>query len=250
MCPFLMADLHLHTVLSPCAEREMTPEAIIEQAQALELDLIAITDHNSAENVAAVQQAAEGTEITVLPGMEVQTREEVHLLCLFDTLAQVQALQDEVYAHLPDRKNDVRAFGEQWVVDAEGQLVCENERLLLVATNLSVEQVVQRTRQLEGLCIPSHVDRPAYSLISQLGFIPPELGLLAVEISQLVTLEKARARFPQLKALTLVANSDAHRTADMVGRNVFKVERACIGELTMALARRDGRESWVDGLQG
>ena len=249
MYQYLTADLHLHTALSPCASREMTPDAIIQRAQEIELEMLAVTDHNSAENVAAVLQAAQGTGITVLPGMEVQTREEVHLLCLFDTLAQVLAWQETVYQHLPNLQNDENAFGPQWVMDAEGEVIAVNDRLLLVSSDLSVEDVVRGVRALGGLCIPSHVDRPAYSIISHLGFIPPDLELVAVEISHLVTSAVARQRFPQLKGLGMVGNSDAHQLGDMSARNTIKVQQPCIRELTLALAQRDGRESWVDGLQ-
>ncbi len=249
MYQYISADLHLHTALSPCASREMTPEAIVRRAQELGLKMIAVTDHNSAENVAAVQQAAQGTGITVLPGMEVQTKEEAHLLSLFDTLEQVLTWQEIVYAHLPNLKNDENAFGPQWVMDAEGQVIGVNDRLLLVSTDLSVEGVVRGVKALGGLCIPSHVDRPGYSIISHLGFIPPDLELVAVEISHLVTPAVARQRFPQLKDFGLVANSDAHQPADISGRNTFKVRQPCISELVLALAQRDGREMWIDGLQ-
>ena len=171
MLRFFTADLHVHTVLSACAEMEMFPELILERAQELGLGLIAVTDHNSAENAAAMLRAAQGTGITVLPGMEVQTREEVHLICLFDTLAQVVRLQEEVYAHLPRLKNKEEVFGTQVVLDAEGEPIGMNDRLLATSTSFSVEQVVQQVRALNGLCIPSHVDRPAYSLIANLGFI-------------------------------------------------------------------------------
>jgi hypothetical protein len=249
MFQFYSADLHLHTALSPCAERSMTPDVIIARAQELRLDILAVTDHNSAENAGAVIEAAEGTEITVLPGMEVQTREEAHILCLFDRLAQALAWQEIVYTHLPNLKNKEEAFGPQWVVDATGEILAVNDRLLLVAADLSVEQVIGQVKALGGLCIPSHVDRPAYSIISQLGFIPPDLELLGVEISRLTNPAAARQRFPQLKGLGIVANSDAHDPAGMMARNTFKIVSPTTDELALALAHREGRELWVDGIQ-
>jgi PHP family Zn ribbon phosphoesterase len=152
---FFLADLHIHTVLSACAEVEMLPELIVERARELGLDIIAVTDHNSAENAAAVVNAAAETGITVLPGMELQTREEAHLVCLFDTLEQVARWQEEVYDHLPPLKNDEDAFGMQVVLDADGEIAGTNERLLLASTSFSVEQVVQRVHELSGLCIPA-----------------------------------------------------------------------------------------------
>jgi PHP family Zn ribbon phosphoesterase len=246
---FFLADLHIHTVLSACAETEMLPELIVERAQELNLNIIAVTDHNSAENTAAVWNAAAGTGITVLPGMEVQTREEVHLVCLFDTLEQVGLWQEAVYAHLPAQKNDEDAFGTQVVLDAEGQVVGRNDRLLLTSTSFSVEEAVQKVRDLGGLCIPAHVDRPSYSIIANLGFIPPNLGITGVEISHLMGPEEARARFPELAHYSLVASGDAHRLREMSGRTTLKMEAATVSELSMTLAGEGGRGIWVDGIQ-
>lgn len=245
---FFLADLHIHTILSACAEAEMLPELIVKRAQELGLHIIAIADHNSAENVAAVLAAAQGTGMTVFPGMEVQTREEVHLLCLFDTLEQVVLWQKAVYAHLPPLKNKEDVFGVQMVLDATGEVAGYNDRLLLTSTFFSVEEVVQRIRDLEGLCIPAHVDRTAFSIIANLGFIPPELAFTGVEISHLVGPKEARARFPELQRYTLVANGDAHRLKEMGKRTTFKIAEPTIAELSLALAGREGRGVWVDGL--
>jgi len=237
---FFLADLHIHTVLSACAEAEMLPEFIVKRAQELGLGLIAVTDHNS---------AAEGTGITVLPGMEVQTREEVHMLCLFDTLEQVALWQKEVYAHLPPLKNKEDVFGIQVVLNAEGDIVGHNDRLFLTSTSFSVEEVVQRVHGLNGLCIPAHVDRPAYSIIANLGFIPPDLKIVGVEISHLVGPKEARARFPQLEHYSLVANGDAHRLKDMAKRTTLKMAEATVAELSLALAGEGDRGVWVDGIR-
>lgn len=245
---FFLADLHIHTVLSACAEIEMFPDLILEQAQKLGLGLIAVTDHNSAENAAAMLCAARGTGVTVLPGMEVQTREEVHLICLFDTLEQVLTWQGIVYGHLPRLKNREEVFGMQVVLDADGRPIGKNERLLLTSTDLTVEQVVQRVRQLDGLCIPAHVDRPAYSLIANLGFIPPGLDFPGVEISRLVKLQEARERFPELAHYAVVANSDAHRLHEMGQRMTLKMAEPTVAELARALAGEGDRGVWVDGL--
>ncbi|MBE9506753.1 MAG: PHP domain-containing protein [Chloroflexi bacterium] len=246
---FFLADLHIHTVLSACAEAEMLPEFIVERAEELGLGLIAITDHNSAENAPAVFTAAEGTGITVLPGMEVQTREEVHLICLFDTLEQVASWQEDVYAHLPPLKNDEDVFGMQVVLNAEGDAVERNERLLLTSTSFSTEEVVQRVHALDGLCIPAHVDRPAYSIIANLGFIPPGLDIVGVEISPNIGPQEARARFPQLERYSMVANGDAHRLKEMAKRTTFKMAEATVAELSLALAAEGDRGVWVDGFR-
>ena len=246
---FFLTDLHIHTVLSACAEAEMLPELIVGRAQELGLDLIAVTDHNSAENAAAVVAAAQSAGIAVLPGMELQTREEVHLLCLFDTLEQVARWQDEVYAHLPDLKNKEDVFGAQVVLDATGEPLGYNDRLLLTSTSFSLEEAVQRVRNLGGICIPAHVDRPAYSVIANLGFIPFDLEIAGVEISSLVGAEEARARFPQLARYGLVANGDAHRLQEISRRTTLRMKAPTVSELTLALAGVGERGVWVDGIR-
>ena len=230
MWRFFLADLHLHTCLSPCAELEMLPEFIVERAQDLGLEIIAVTDHNSAENAAAAVNAARGTGVTVFPGIEVQTREEVHLVTLFDTLEQVASWQEQVYTNLPPLKNDETVFGQQLLLSAVRKPVGYLDRLLLTSTYFSVEDVVQRVRELDGLCIPAHVDRPMYSIISNLGFVPPELDIVGVEISHNIGPVEARARFPQLARYGMVASSDAHRLNDMVRRTTFKVAMPTVAE--------------------
>lgn len=246
---FFTADLHVHTVLSACAEMEMLPEFILERAQELGLNLIAATDHNSAENAAAMMTAAKGTGITVLPGMEVQTREEVHLLCLFDTLEHVTYWQELVYAHLPRLRNREDVFGTQVMLDARGEAIGTNDRLLATSTFFTVEEVIQRVQGVNGLCIPAHVDRPAYSIIANLGFIPPELRIRGVEISHLVSPQDAHTRFPQLKRYSLVASGDAHRLKEMARRTTLKMAEPTVAELALALAGEGDRGVWVDGIR-
>lgn len=223
----------------------MIPPLIVRQARKVGLDIIAITDHNSAENVASVIEAAEGSGITVIPGMEVQTQEEAHIICLFDTLQQVHRWQEVVYAHLPDKKNPDDVFGPQYVVDATGGYIRHNERLLLTSTSLSVEQVVETVRREGGICIAAHVDRPSYSLLSVLGFIPPGLDLAAVEISARTTPEEAHRRFPQLAGYPVIISGDAHRLSELVARTIFVIEEPSIAELRLALNRGSGRKSKV-----
>lgn len=227
----------------------MLPELIVGRAQELGLGLIAITDHNSAENAAAVVNAAQGTDIIVWPGMELQTREEVHLLCLFDTLEQAAHWQEEVYAHLPDLKNKEDVFGAQVVLDTAGEPIGYNDRLLLTSTSFSLEEAVRAVGALNGVSILAHVDRPAYSVIANLGFIPPGLEIAGVEISPLVGPEEARARFPQLAHYGLVASGDAHRLQEISRRTTLKMEAPTVAELALALAGEGDRGVWVDGMR-
>jgi PHP family Zn ribbon phosphoesterase len=237
----LLADLHLHTVLSACAEVEMIPPLIVRRARELGLGLIAVTDHNAALNVQAVIDAAAGSGLAVLPGMEVQSREEVHLVCLFDTVAQVRAWQERVWAALPDRQNDEDFFGAQYVVDAGGEYLYTEKRLLSVAAALSVEDVVGGVRALGGLVLAAHVDRPANSLLVNLGFVPPGLEIAGLELTRRADPAEVLRRFPDLASFGLVVSGDAHRLEEMTARTLFKVEAPTVAELALALAGRDGR---------
>ncbi|HAZ31426.1 MAG TPA: histidinol-phosphatase [Dehalococcoidia bacterium] len=241
MFRYLFADLHIHTVLSPCAEVEMIPPLIIRRARELGLGLIGIADHNSAENVAAVIKAAEGSGVAVLPGIEVQTREEVHMVTLFDTAEQALAWQMEVFDHLPDIRNNEDHFGAQFVVDATGEYVRRNERLLVTSTDMSLEMAVAMVQDLGGLALPAHVDRPAFSLIANLGFVPPDLDLPAVEIFRSSQEAEVRRRFPQIRGFTLICNGDAHRLNEMIARTMFKIAAPTVAELVLALRGENGR---------
>jgi len=237
----LRADLHLHTVVSPCAEVEMIPPLIIKRAQSLQLRMIAVTDHNTADNVEAVIKAARGTDITVIPGMEVQTREEAHLICLFGALEQVRAWQEIVYANLPDQENSAEVFGAQFVVDETGDFLRMNERLLLTSTRLSVTQVVKGVKALGGLAIAAHIDRPSYSLLANLGFIPLDLGLDAIEVTWRTSPEEMRTRYPYLAQWPMIISGDAHRLSEIRA----STQLLCVGpfweELQKALQGRGGR---------
>jgi PHP family Zn ribbon phosphoesterase len=237
-----IAELHTHTVLSACAEVEMLPPLIIEQALARGINLLAITDHNACANIAAVQQAAAGSGVTVLPGMEAQTREEVHVLCLFDALAQALAWEAEFRAALPARENDPEHFGDQFVVDAAGDFIRRETQLLLTSANLTLDEVCARVDQLGGLAIPAHVDRSAFGLLTNLGLVPPELRLAALEVSRHLHPFDAKKKYPQLKPYPLLQGGAAHRLEEMLGVNVFLLEAPTIVEIKQALRREDQRE--------
>ncbi|KKM10431.1 hypothetical protein SY88_13960 [Clostridiales bacterium PH28_bin88] len=242
------ANLHMHTALSPCAGEEMTPRALLAEAARQGLDLIAITDHNTAENVGAVLEAARDFPVRVLPGMEVQTREDVHLICLFQRLEQVLAWQEVIYRRLPARLNDERVFGAQLVADSHDRVVGRVERLLLTSADIGVNEAVEGVRGLGGLCIPAHVDRPAFSLVGHLGFIPPELGFKAVEITPRMSPREAYRKLNALMGYVLVVSSDAHYLADLgTGRTVFYIKDATPGELELAFRGEGGRKVVIPG---
>lgn len=236
-----IADLHVHTIVSPCAAVEMIPPLIVQAALARGINLIAITDHNTSANVGAVQQAAREVDLTVLAGMELQTREEVHLLCLFNTLDQLLCWQEVVDAHLPELENNIEYFGEQFVVDETGKFIRRETRLLLTSANISLEAAVTGVLKLGGIAIPAHVNRTAFSLLANLGFVPPDVPFAALEISRHLTPAQAREKFPQLKQCALLQNGDVHHLDEFLGFNRCQLAAPTISELQLALRSEQGR---------
>jgi 3',5'-nucleoside bisphosphate phosphatase len=234
-------DLHVHTCLSPCAELDMYPRMLVDKCVAAKLDLIAITDHNASENVAHVLKASAGLPIKVLPGMEVSSREEVHLLSIFDRLEDLETLQTLVYDHLPG-KNDESIFGCQPIVNEEDDVEGMNERLLIGATQLPLERLIAAIHDLGGLAIASHIDRESYSVISQLGFIAPDAPFDALEISHALGLRQARRDYPNLSSFAFIESSDAHFTRD-IGRGFTEIMlgEGAVSELKMAFKKVGGR---------
>lgn len=238
---YFRADLHVHTVLSPCAEVEMIPPLIVESALDLGIDLIAITDHNSTANFTAVLKAAENTPLIVLPGVELQTREEVHCLCLFDNLEQINQFQQIIDRSLPYILNQPDHFGEQFIVDATGEFISRENRLLLTSTSLPLKEAFRLTNQLGGLFIPAHVDRKAFGLIETLGFVPIDVAIEAVEISRHLPASQAFITFPQLAGYPILQNGDVHRLNEFLGSIIFNIARPSIAEIRLALSNGSGR---------
>jgi PHP family Zn ribbon phosphoesterase len=224
----------------------MIPPLIVQKALEHNLDLIAITDHNASANVEAVQKAAQGTSLTVLPGMEVQSREEVHLLTLFETLDTLEAWQREVDASLPDLPNQPDFFGEQFVVDETGEFVRSEPRLLLVSTGFSIDEIFHRVKGLGGFVIPAHVERFSFGLFPTLGLISENWNLLALEISRHITPQKAQALFPAIHNYPLIQSGDVHRLDEFLGTTVFTLETPTLREIRLAFHKIDGRDVCIE----
>lgn len=233
------AELHVHTVLSPCAGVEMIPPVIVDEALAHGINLIAITDHNQTANISAVMEAAQGTGLTVLPGMELQTREEVHVLCLFDGLDQAEAWQRRVDACFPDLLNDAEKVGEQYIVDATGSFIRDEPRLLITNVDLSLEEIFEGVNELGGLVIPAHVERRAYGLLAVLGFAP--LPFEALEISHHLTMNEACHHFPEIRKFPVVQSGDVHYRDGFLGMMEFGIQAPTIQEIRKALRGVGGR---------
>jgi len=235
MSDFLRAEFHVHTVLSPCADIEMIPPLIVEEALRKKIHILAITDHNHTANIEAVQKAAKDTPLKILPGMELQTSEEVHVLCLFDELDQALAFQKIVDAHLPNIENNIEYFGEQFVVDETGDFIRREERLLLTSTTLTLHQAWEEVQTLEGLFIPAHVNRQAFGLIPLLGMIPLDTPIEIVEISRHLPVEKAAMLFPQIQNLPLIQSGDAHFLEDILGWNYLSIPEISLKDISEAI---------------
>jgi hypothetical protein len=219
----------------------MSPKKIVQKSLEQHLDLIAICDHNTAENAAATLREGTRQGIAVLPGMEICSKEEVHLVALFNNIEDTLKMQEYVYAHLPG-KNQPEVFGHQVVADEHDQVLGENPRLLIGATQLSLLDIVEKAHHLGGICISAHVDRPSYSLIGQLGFIPEDLHLDAVEVSYRVPLEKALTEVVGINDYPCVTSSDAHFLHD-IGKvwTEFVLAAPSLEEIRLALAGVNGR---------
>ena len=242
------ADLHVHTILSPCAEVEMIPPLIVQAALELNIDIIAITDHNASANVSAVQKAAQGTTLKVLPGMEIQTHEDVHLLCLFENLTDLESWQAQVNESLPDTLNRAEFFGEQYEVDEQGEYIRTEPRMLLTSTRFSIDDVFERVNALGGLVIPAHVERTTYGLFPTLGLLSDQWPILGFEISRHTTPEQARMNFPPIGSYPLIQNGDVHRLNEFIGSTIFVLEEPTINEIYKALKGEDQREVFIEKL--
>lgn len=240
------ADLHIHSVLSPCGSLEMSPQVIVDTARAKGLDVIAITDHNSTRQCKVVAQLARKEGLMVLCGAEVTTREEVHCLTLFENFEKLDAFQEYLDQHLPDVKNNPDVFGHQVWVNAEEEILGEEERLLISGLKQSIEDVEAKVHELNGLFILAHVDKKRFSVYSQLGFLPFDLSIDAMGISPLVQVDELLKKHPEMKEYVLLRSSDAHMP-DQIGQRYteFLMEELSFDEVKLALRNEKGRKTEI-----
>jgi PHP family Zn ribbon phosphoesterase len=241
------ADLHIHTVLSPCGDLEMSPANIVAKARETGLDIIGITDHNSTRHCKLIRSLAEPEGIFVLMGAEITTREEVHCLTFFENDDQLSEFQVYLEKHLPHIPNNIERFGYQVVVDKDEQIIDEIEFLLISALDQSIEQVEQKVHSLGGIFIPAHIDRPSYSIISQLGFIPADLLIDGIEISAKCKVQAVVPLLGTQSERTIIKNSDAHYLEN-IGRtfSTFEMEHRTFNEIIKALHGILGRKVIIE----
>jgi len=227
----MFVDLHIHSCLSPCADDDMTPANICGMAHIKGLDAIAVTDHNTARNLPYVKEAADYYGLILLPGIEVTTREEVHMLGYFPTVEAAMEAGEVFSTHLPDMPNNPKFFGNQFIRNTDDEIVGEENRMLIGATDIELADCAALIRKFGGVAVPAHINRGSNGLLVNLGIMPFEPAFPVVEVArQLPISEKV------LRGRTVLHSSDAHQLgAIMEAEFDFPTERFSLGGLLDAL---------------
>jgi len=238
------ADLHVHTVLSPCGGLDMGAPDIVERALQLGLGIVAVTDHNTTGNVAAVQEAARGRGLLVLAGLEIQSSEDVHAVTLFETVEEAREFEAWLWVGFPGVLNRPEYFGPQILIDRENQILGEQPVLLVQGAGRGIDEIAREVRLRGGICFFSHIDRDYFSYPAILGPIPADYPVDALELTcgiKQATMRNLRVKYP---AFPFLRNSDAHCLEQMEGvcTTLFRVKEASFEELKFALQGKEGRE--------
>jgi len=237
------ADLHIHTVLSPCGSLQMSPDTIIQRAKEQKLDIIGIADHNTTLQAPLIKRLAEESGILALCGVEINTKEEVHCLAFFENDDELNQFQKYLDDNLPVVKNKPELFGDQVWVDEENNIVGEEERLLIIGLNRSLDEVAAEVKRLNGIFIPAHVDKPRFSVTSQLGFLAADVPVTCLEVSRNVKLEEFRGKHKWVENYNLISSSDAHIPEDIGKAYVtLQLESMSFQEVKKALEGRENRK--------
>lgn len=211
----LYYDLHLHSCLSPCADDSMTPANIVGMAFIKGLNVIALTDHNSCKNCPAAMALGKKHNIIVIPGLELCTAEEVHIICLFPNLKAALSFDAYVYTHILPVKNRIDIFGKQQIMNEKDQVMGAVEHLLINATDIPFDKAFTITASYGGIAYPAHVDKSSTSILSNLGFVPPDSTFTSAEFHDLQNLHKIRREHPYFHSCNILCNSDAHYLEDI-----------------------------------
>lgn len=212
---FFRYDLHNHSCLSPCGDNDMTPYNLVNMAKLLDLDVIALTDHNTCLNCPAAMKVGEEIGMTVVPGMELCTAEEIHVVCLFPDLDNALAFSAYVRERIPPVKNREDIFGEQRIMDDRDNVIGKEELLLTTASGIGIYEVPSLVKSYGGCAFPAHIDRSSYSVISNLGGIDLSMGFTAAELTDKADVNDYLEKYPDLKKMKLFFNSDAHYLENM-----------------------------------
>lgn len=250
MCDILydfVADIHIHTVLSPCGSLDMSPINIVNEASKKGLDIIGITDHNASANCKVIFDIAKEFGIFTLCGLEVTTKEEIHCLTFFQDFDSLASFQKFIDDNIIKIDNNPDKFGYQLIVDRDENIIDQIDWLLINATNITIEQLEKKVHELDGLFIPAHIDRSTYSLISQLGIVPLDLNVDAYEVSKYYNPTSIINSFPNTKNNTFISDSDAHYIRDIGSiSTVFHIRNRTFEEIRKALQKIDGRDVYIN----
>ena len=211
----LFYDLHIHSCLSPCGDDDMTPANLVGMAAVKGLEVIALTDHNSCRNCPAAMYHGKKYGVTVIPGMELTTAEEVHVICLFADLDAALAFDSYVYARLMPVPNRENIFGKQQIMNQNDEVAETVEYLLINAVSISFDDVFPLVESFGGIAYPAHVDKSSTSVISNLGFIPPDSTFTCAEFHDFKNLHRLRKEHPYLETCSVICCSDAHYLQDI-----------------------------------
>jgi len=207
--------LHIHSALSACGDDIMSPQLILEQAVQKGLNLISITDHNTVQHSILACKLSEGIPIRVIPGVELTSREEVHLLAYFPNVDALLKIEKEIDNYLPKRKNNSQVFGYQLCYDLKGEIVGIDYTLRQVALNIGLDNLVEFIHNIEGIAVPAHIDKNRFSLLSQLGFLDREANFDAVEISKFKWRKEKFQLGNTWSDFPVIAGSDSHGVEDI-----------------------------------
>ena len=203
-------DFHIHSCLSPCADDDMTPSNIAGMATLAGLNIVALTDHNTAKNCPAFFKAAKHYGIIAVAGMELTTLEDIHVVCLFEKLEEALAFSEEIENHIIKIKNRPQIFGFQHIMDEENNIIGEEDYILSNATDISVEDVPELVKSFNGICYPAHIDRTANGIVSILGVFPEDSQFSCYELHNKENQSDYEKQFAHLKSKTRLVGSDAH----------------------------------------
>ena len=237
----LYYDFHIHSCLSPCGDTDMTPNNIVNYAKIMGYDVIALTDHNTALNCPAVAKIAEENGITFIPGMELCTSEEVHIICLFYTLEDALNFSEYVKSTMPPIKNKPSVFGEQLICDENDNVIGQEDILLVTASGISTEKVVKKVAEYNGICYPAHIDRSSFSILSNLGTIDEYFGFKCAEIYDILKEDELNKKHPYLEKLKILSDSDAHYLENMrIPQQIIDVPENNINAILDYLNKKEG----------
>lgn len=212
-------DFHIHSCLSPCGDMDMTPNNLVNMAKLLGHDAIALTDHNTARNCPAAAAVAEQLDMLFVPGMELCTSEEAHIVCLFPDVDSALAFSDEVEQRTPFFRNDPDKLGKQVIMDEDDEIIGEIEGSLLMASDISIDEVPALIGSYGGVAYPAHIDRDSYSVIASLGVFPEFSGYTACEITGAGDVAALTADNPCIGLMPKILSSDAHYLENMIERS-------------------------------